>query len=140
MKLTGGQIIARALKDYGVSYVTGVPGHGIWSLLDTFVEKGSEIPVIPYTADIAGLARNFGVEAWKVEAWNVEAWNVEASDQLEPAPKAALECAGPALVEVTSSREAAGPFVADWWDLPSPAYYDKEQASYAERRALEQHM
>ena len=135
MKLTGGQIVARALKDYGVSYVTGVPGHGIWSLLDAFLEKGSEIPVIPYTADIAGVARNFGVKAWQVEAWKVE-----ASDQLEPAPKAALQCAGPALVEVKSSREAAGPFGTGWWDFHSPGYYDKEQASYAERRALEQHM
>ena len=135
MKLTGGQIVARALKDYGVSFVTGLPGHGIWSLFNAFVEKGSEIPVIPYTADIAGVARNFGVEAWKVEAWKVE-----TSDQLEPGPKAALECAGSALVEVKSSREAAGPLVTGWWDFPSPAYCDKEQASYPQGRALEQHM
>ena len=46
MKLTGGQIVARALKEYGVEYVAGVPGHGIWSLFDAFLEKGSEIPFI----------------------------------------------------------------------------------------------
>jgi thiamine pyrophosphate-dependent acetolactate synthase large subunit-like protein len=130
MKLTGGQIIARAPKDYGVSNVTGVPEHGIWSLFDAFLEKGSEIPVIPYTAGIAGVARNFGLGAWKIAE----------SNQLEPALKAALECGGPALVEVTTSRDAAGPFVTGWCDFPSPAYYEKEQASYAKRPALEQHM
>lgn len=45
-KLTGGQIVARALKKYGVKYVAGIPGHGIWSLTDAFLEEGSEIPFI----------------------------------------------------------------------------------------------
>jgi len=130
MKLTGGQIVARALKGSGVSYVAGVSGHGIWTLFDAFLEKGSQIPFIPYTAVIAGVARNYGVESWKVEE----------SDQPELALKAALECGGPALVEVTTLRDAAGPFVTGWWDFPSPGYYEKEQASYAEGRALEQHM
>jgi thiamine pyrophosphate-dependent acetolactate synthase large subunit-like protein len=130
MKLTGGQIVARVLKDYGVSYVAGVPEHGIWSLFDAFLEKGSQIPFIPYTAVIACVARNFGVEAWKVEK----------PDQLEPALKAAQECGGPALVEVTTSRDAAGPFVTGWWDFPSHGYCEKEQARHAEGRALEQHM
>ena len=83
----------------------------------------------PYTADIAAVAKNFGVESWKVEN----------NDDLEPALKAALDSKAPALVEVTTSRDAAGPFVTGWWDFPSPAYYEKEQASYAEGRALEQH-
>ena len=34
MKLTGGQVVARTLKEYGVEYVAGVPGHGIWGLFD----------------------------------------------------------------------------------------------------------
>ncbi|NGO06909.1 thiamine pyrophosphate-binding protein [Streptomyces sp. HC44] len=45
-ELTGGQIVAQALKKYGVKYVAGIPGHGIWSLTDAFLEKGSEIPFI----------------------------------------------------------------------------------------------
>jgi TPP-dependent 2-oxoacid decarboxylase len=46
MNLTGGQIIARALKSYGVSYVAGIPGHGCWAMLDALLEPGSEIPFI----------------------------------------------------------------------------------------------
>jgi acetolactate synthase-1/2/3 large subunit len=84
----------------------------------------------PYTANIAEVAKNFGMEAWKVEE----------SDQLEKTLKKALDCGGPALVEVTTSRDAAGPFVTGWWDFPSPAYYSKEQAEYSTGRALEQHM
>lgn len=45
-KLTGGQIVAQALKRYGVEYVAGIPGHGIWSLTDAFLEEGSRIPFI----------------------------------------------------------------------------------------------
>jgi acetolactate synthase I/II/III large subunit len=45
-RLTGGQIVAQALKQYGVPYVTAIPGHGIWSALDAFLEPGSQIPVI----------------------------------------------------------------------------------------------
>ena len=46
MRLTGGQIVARAPKSYDVEYVSGSPGHGIWSLFDTFLEEGSDIPFI----------------------------------------------------------------------------------------------
>ena len=46
MKLTGGQIIGRALKEYGVRYAAGIPGHGAWSLIDAFVEPGSEVTFI----------------------------------------------------------------------------------------------
>lgn len=84
----------------------------------------------PYSADIAAVARNFGVESWKVTS----------DEDLEKSLKAALDCGGPALVEVMTSRDAAGPFATGWWDFPSPAYYEKEQAAYAEKRVLEQHM
>ena len=84
----------------------------------------------PYSANISEVARNFGVESWKVTS----------DDQLESSLKAALDCGGPALVEVMTSRDAAGPFATGWWDFPSPAYYEKEQADYAAKRALEQHM
>jgi acetolactate synthase-1/2/3 large subunit len=84
----------------------------------------------PYSADIAAVAKNFGVESWKVTS----------DEDLETSLKAALDCGGPALVEVITSRDAAGPFATGWWDFPSPAYYEKEQAAYAEKRVLEQHM
>ncbi len=84
----------------------------------------------PYTADIAAVAKNFGMQSWKCED----------SADLEKTLKTALDCGEPALVEVTTSRDAAGPFVTGWWDFPSPSYYEKEQTSYAEGRALEQHV
>jgi acetolactate synthase-1/2/3 large subunit len=84
----------------------------------------------PYSADIAASARAFGLQAWKVER----------DEDLESSLKAALDCGGPALVEVIVSRDAAGPFATGWWDFPSPAYYEKEQAGYEAMRATEQHL
>ena len=46
MKLTGGQIIGAAMKNYGIKYVAGIPGHGCWSMVDAFLEPGSEIDVV----------------------------------------------------------------------------------------------
>jgi acetolactate synthase-1/2/3 large subunit len=46
MKLTVGQIIGRALKAYGVPYITAIPGHGNWNLLDAFHDKEATVPVI----------------------------------------------------------------------------------------------
>ena len=45
-RLNGGQVIARILKEYGVPYVAGIPGHGIWGLMDAFNENESKIPFI----------------------------------------------------------------------------------------------
>jgi acetolactate synthase-1/2/3 large subunit len=45
-KLTGSQIIAQCLKNYGVEYVAGIPGHGAWVLLDALLEEDSKIPFI----------------------------------------------------------------------------------------------
>ncbi|MFQ6331767.1 thiamine pyrophosphate-binding protein [Nocardia sp. CWNU-33] len=45
-KLTGGQVVARVLKQYGVPYVAGIPGHGIWGLTDAFLDEESRIPFI----------------------------------------------------------------------------------------------
>lgn len=45
-RLNGGQVIARVLKEYGVPYVAGIPGHGIWGLMDAFTEDESTIPFI----------------------------------------------------------------------------------------------
>lgn len=83
----------------------------------------------PYSADIAAVAKSFGAESWKVTE----------DSQLEPALQAALDSGAPALVEVMTARDAAGPFATGWWDFPSPAYYEKEQADYAAKRVLEQH-
>jgi acetolactate synthase-1/2/3 large subunit len=84
----------------------------------------------PYSPKITEVAKNFGLEAWRVEQ----------SDQLESTLKKALDCNGPALVEVTTSRDAAGPFVTGWWDFPSPDYYTAEKADYVAGRVLEQHL
>ncbi len=46
MEMTVSQIVAKALKEYGVPYVAGVPGHGNWNLLDAFNDKDSAVPVI----------------------------------------------------------------------------------------------
>lgn len=43
---TVGHLIGRALKAYGVPYITGLPGHGNWNLIDAFNDPGSDIPVI----------------------------------------------------------------------------------------------
>ena len=46
MRLTGGQIIAEFLAKAGVPYVAGIPGHGIWALLDAFVDYQHQFKVI----------------------------------------------------------------------------------------------
>jgi acetolactate synthase I/II/III large subunit len=46
MNLTGGEAIARSLKEYGVEYVAAIPGHGAWAMLDAFLQPESTIPVI----------------------------------------------------------------------------------------------
>lgn len=45
-KITGGQIVARALHEYGVEYAAGIPGHGIWTLTDAFLEEDSKVKFI----------------------------------------------------------------------------------------------
>ncbi len=46
MRLSGSQVIAQCLKNYGIEYVAGIPGHGAWVLLDAFLEPESSIPFI----------------------------------------------------------------------------------------------
>lgn len=45
-KSSVGHVIGRALKAYGVPYITGLPGHGNWNLLDAFNDEGADVPVI----------------------------------------------------------------------------------------------
>ena len=84
----------------------------------------------PYSPDFAGVAKSFGLDAWRVDE----------DAELEPTLKRAFDCGGPALVEVTTARDAAGPFVPGWWDFPVPAYYPEGQDEHAEGKALEQHL
>ncbi|MGH2368228.1 MAG: thiamine pyrophosphate-binding protein, partial [Chloroflexota bacterium] len=46
MNLSGGQIIAEFLAKAGVPYVAGIPGHGIWTVLDALVDYAGRIKVI----------------------------------------------------------------------------------------------
>lgn len=46
MKLTGGQIVAKALKANGVDYVAGMPGDGAWALVEALLTAGTDIPFI----------------------------------------------------------------------------------------------
>jgi acetolactate synthase-1/2/3 large subunit len=84
----------------------------------------------PYSADLTDLAHSFGIHARKVTE----------SEDLRAALIEALALGKPALVEVMTSRDAAGPFTPGWWDFPSPGYYTKEKDDYDAKRALEQHM
>ncbi len=45
-RLTGGEIVARTLTNYGVEYAAGIPGHGIWVLLDGFLQDGSDVDLV----------------------------------------------------------------------------------------------
>lgn len=127
--MNGINVVFLVLNNQGYMSIRGgqrkFMGRHIASEFNNYAGNGA-----PYSADIAATARAFGVEAWKVEK----------DEDLESSLKAALECGGPALVEVIVSRDAAGPFATGWWDFPSPAYYEKEQAAHAAMRALEQHL
>jgi acetolactate synthase-1/2/3 large subunit len=85
----------------------------------------------PYSADFRAVGEAFGLRSWLVED----------SDELESVLAQALAHDGPTLVEVPTSRDAAGPWVPGWWDFPVPAYVDDErQDEYWEGRKEEQHL
>nr|WP_277952907.1 thiamine pyrophosphate-dependent enzyme [Pseudomonas sp. TH03] len=46
VKLTGGQIVAKALKANGVDYVAGMPADGLWTLVEALLTPGTDIPFI----------------------------------------------------------------------------------------------
>ncbi|CAM2157778.1 Acetolactate synthase-1/2/3 large subunit [Paraburkholderia tropica] len=46
MKLTGGQVIAKGLRAYGVQYVAGVPGYGNSAVVEGLSGPGAGIPFI----------------------------------------------------------------------------------------------
>jgi acetolactate synthase-1/2/3 large subunit len=99
-------------------------------LLSEFTQFSNNGGDEAYSVDIAAFGRSFGVESTKVES----------SEDLQPALERALASEGPAVVEVPTSRDAAGPWVPGWWDFPVPAYVkDERQEEYWSERAEEQH-
>ena len=83
-----------------------------------------------YSPDFAAIAKSFGLDSWKVSS----------DSDLESCLAAAINCGGPALVEIPTSRDAAGAFVPGWWDFPIPAYHNEGHEEHAEGRAQEQHL
>lgn len=84
----------------------------------------------PYSPDFTTIAQGFGLDAHKVED----------PAKLEDTLRRAVESDGPVLVEVPTSRDAAGPWVPGWWDFPVPAYIkDQRQDDYWAERGDEQH-
>ena len=54
-RLTGGEIVARTLTNYGVKFGAGIPGHGIWSLLDGFLQEGSDVDILQVFHEQSGV-------------------------------------------------------------------------------------
>ncbi|ELB91316.1 acetolactate synthase large subunit, partial [Rhodococcus wratislaviensis IFP 2016] len=60
---------------------------------------------------------------------------------LESTYRKAFDSKAPALIEIPTDRDAAGPWVPGWWDFPVPAYIeDERQDEYWATRAKEQHL
>lgn len=75
------------------------------------------------------------------DAFGLRAYRADTPESLAASLRAAVNGAEPALVEVATARDAAGPFVPGWWDFPIPEYItDDRQNQYAEERAEEQHL
>jgi acetolactate synthase-1/2/3 large subunit len=85
----------------------------------------------PYSPDYKALGEAFGLKSYRVNA----------PDELEDILREAIESNEPALVEIPTDRDAAGPWVPGWWDFPVPAYIeDERQDEYREFREREQHL
>jgi acetolactate synthase I/II/III large subunit len=85
----------------------------------------------PYSPDFKAVAAAFGLEGHKVED----------PAALEDTLRTAVESDAPVIVEVPTSRDAAGPWVPGWWDFPVPAYIaDARQDEYWSERGEEQHV
>jgi acetolactate synthase-1/2/3 large subunit len=84
----------------------------------------------PYSPDFKSVASAFGLQSYRVEE----------PATLEDTLRRALERDEPAVVEVPTSRDAAGPWVPGWWDFPVPSYInDARQDEYWSERGEEQH-
>ena len=65
---------------------------------------------------------------------------MESDAELEETLRKAITLHEPVLVEVPTSRDAAGPWVPGWWDFPIPAYVEAGQEEYHAYRSNEQHL
>jgi acetolactate synthase I/II/III large subunit len=84
----------------------------------------------PYSPDFKAVGAAFGLESHRVDD----------PTSLEATLKRAIDSDEPVLVEVPTSRDAAGPWVPGWWDFPVPAYItDSRQDDYWSERSEEQH-
>jgi acetolactate synthase I/II/III large subunit len=84
----------------------------------------------PYSPDFKAVGAAFGLESYRVDD----------PASLEATLKRAIDSDEPVLVEVPTSRDAAGPWVPGWWDFPVPAYItDSRQDEYWSERSEEQH-
>jgi acetolactate synthase I/II/III large subunit len=93
--------------------------------LSEFTRKGE-----PYTVDMTAIGKAFGIDSVRVED----------GDSMESTFGKALASEGPSLIEVPTSRDAAGPWVPGWWDFPVPDYHPGEaKEEYEEKLAAEQH-
>ncbi len=83
----------------------------------------------PISPDIAALARAFGCHAERVCA----------PAEVRPALQRAFAAGRPAVVEVLVERAypLSGSPAVGWWDVPVPAYLEKERARYDQERAEE---
>lgn len=45
-KMTGSEVVARALTEYGIEYIAGIPGHGNWALTDAFLQDECDVKFI----------------------------------------------------------------------------------------------
>jgi acetolactate synthase-1/2/3 large subunit len=85
----------------------------------------------PYSPDFVAVADAFGLAAYRADS----------PETLASSLSKAVGDDAPSLVEVTTARDAAGPFVPGWWDFPIPEYIDDErQDQYVAERAEEQHL
>ncbi|MCZ4519345.1 thiamine pyrophosphate-binding protein [Rhodococcus ruber] len=85
----------------------------------------------PYSPDYLAIGRAFGLKTWRAET----------PEEVDRYLKEAIESGEPAIVEAMTARDAAGPFVPGWWDLPVSAdITDERQDEYWEGRALQQHL
>lgn len=100
-------------------------------LMDRFVLSEFSRKGEPYAVDMTALGKAFGIDAVRVED----------SDALESTFARALASEGPSLIEVPTSRDAAGPWVPGWWDFPVPEYHEGDaQEEYKVKVAAEQHL
>ena len=127
-------VTALEAGDHGVDRQTG-SGDDRLSTLDLRVSGDAALAGLTISIEIPGHRDEI---LSKRNHQNV-AQGEPGQPQVSPLERA-LATKGPALVEVPTSRDAAGPWVPGWWDFPVPAYItDERQDEYWSERAEEQH-